>query len=209
MSFTVKRVFVLGSALALGFGILTWFLLFRYQVGPYRPLQEGYYSKLPTVDLSKADQERFLEGDFVRLNEVRALPLAVRSNYLEPNGSRFTMANPGKPFQSTDLVLDASMPSKRLIFAGQKDDRFLVHFEQGGIAHSYLIAFFQPTSDKRADPIWLGYCGRAAVGVADLRNMVRAGECRSMLEIEHDAMKNFESKLPGHEENRSQVSADR
>jgi hypothetical protein len=148
--------------------------------------------------LSKADQERFLDGDFFRITEVKALPPALRLNYMELNGTRFTMAEPGKPFQTTDVILDASLPRKRLIFAGQRNNRSPIHYEQGGIGHSYLVAFFDTKSDKRADPIWLGYCGREAADVADLRNMVRTGECRSMLELEDEATKKFSSDSSRH-----------
>src|SRR5260370_3153799 len=102
------------------------------------------------------------------------IPRPVLRVFTEVGGSRPVMANPGKRFEATDFIVDSSIPRKRLIFAGVSGDRCFVHYEQGGIAHSYLLALFTVTSPATMKPIWRGYCGHAA-HIRDLRSELAAG----------------------------------
>jgi hypothetical protein len=45
------------------------------------------------------------------------------------------IADIGAPFNSTDYVLDASLPFRRLIRAGHRDDDWFVWYEHGGITY--------------------------------------------------------------------------
>lgn len=50
------------------------------------------------------------------------------------------IADPGKDFQATDVIMTPDLPIRRLIVAGCAADHCLVHYEKGGFAHSYEIA---------------------------------------------------------------------
>jgi len=85
------------------------------------------------------------------------------------------MANPGEKFNATDVIRDASVPRMRLIFAGISRNKCFVHYERGGIAHSYLIALFK-LGPNEFKPLWRGYCG-ASKNLADLRSNADNGLC--------------------------------
>ena len=87
------------------------------------------------------------------------------------------MADPGKDFRATDVIYDSSLPSKRLIFAGVSGDKCFVHYEQGGIGLSYVLALFKVTSKDHIKPIWRGYCGRRATNLEGLRSLLAGGNC--------------------------------
>jgi hypothetical protein len=93
-------------------------------------------------------------------------------------------ANPGKRFEATDNILDASVPGIRLIFAGSRDNKCFVHYEQGGLSHSHLLAFFTLTSDKMK-PLWQGYCDGPAANIQELRSKVVNGACSESLYRRH------------------------
>lgn len=46
------------------------------------------------------------------------------------------MADPGSPFQSTD-VIEGRLPTRRLIRAGHRGNDWFVWYEQGGVAYSW------------------------------------------------------------------------
>ena len=64
------------------------------------------------------------------------------------------MANPGQKFQATDVVLDRTLPFRRLVFAGAQNDKWFVHYEEGGYAHGYYVVAFKVDSQGDAHFIW-------------------------------------------------------
>jgi hypothetical protein len=52
-------------------------------------------------------------------------------------GEKDKLAEPGGKWNPTDVVMDPSLPSKRLIWAAVGGDYYVVHYERGGIAHTY------------------------------------------------------------------------
>ena len=158
--------------------LAAWLALFHYQIGPYRPLQEQVPMNFPSTDLPAAEPASFLDGDFTIMDKMRALPSAIIANYTELDGTRLTMADPGRKFLAGDVIYDASIPRKRLIFAGMQGPKCFVHYEQGGRGHSFLLAFFKPGTVKRTEPVWVGYCSRPATDFADLHSMILEGGCR-------------------------------
>src|SRR5262245_7126197 len=55
------------------------------------------------------------------------------------------MAEPGEDFQATDVVLGEKLPSRRLITAGCSRDHCLVHYERGGVGHTYNVVLVAVT----------------------------------------------------------------
>jgi len=157
--------------------LAVWIALFHYRIGPYRPLQEQVPVSFPSTDLPAAERASFLDGDFALIDKMRALPPSIIANYTELNGNWLTMADPGRKFLAGDVIYDASIPRKRLIFAGMQGPKCFVHYEQGGLGHSFLLAFFKPGTVKPTEPVWIGHCSRPATDLADLRRMTLDGEC--------------------------------
>ena len=149
-----------------------------YWVRLSQPLGESPRIEFQSSGLSPVEREQFLEGDFAIVTDVKALPAPVVKAFTEQSGSRLLMANPGKRFEPGDVIVDPSVPRKRLIFAGVLNVKCFVHYEQGGIGHSYLIAFFDVPAGSGLKPIWRGYCAKPARNIGDLRAKVTSGACK-------------------------------
>ncbi|HYL61009.1 MAG TPA: hypothetical protein VE077_00180 [Candidatus Methylomirabilis sp.] len=173
---TLRKVFV---ATALIFAVAIALLGYRLFHGRIaKPLGNSPPVSFPSAGLSLQEKEKFLDGNFTIIKDMYALPPSVLNVYTEKGGTRLLMANPGERFEATDVISDASVPRKRLIFAGVSDRKCFVHYEQGGFAHVYVLALFKVSSKEALEPIWRGYCGPAA-NIQDLRSLVRANQCSS------------------------------
>jgi len=169
-----KLLLVAGSLLAvlLLIGVIK---IIQIWAGNASPLGEETPITFPII--SAPGTQQFLEGDFETIKRVGALPRPVLAAFTEQGGSRVLMANPGKKFEATDVILDSSVPRKRLIFAGVSDRRCFVHYEQGGRAHSFVLAFFTLTSAHEMKPVWQGYCDEPATNIQTLRSKFENGSC--------------------------------
>jgi hypothetical protein len=49
------------------------------------------------------------------------------------------IAEPGAKWNATDAISDPTLPGKRLIWAAVGGDYYVVHYERGGIAHTYHV----------------------------------------------------------------------
>jgi hypothetical protein len=67
------------------------------------------------------------------------------------------MADPGERFQATDVVIDSTLPWRRLIFAGVTPDRALIHYELVGIGRSLVVELYDLKSPQSAVGVWRGY----------------------------------------------------
>ena len=142
-----------------------------------KPLGEAPRIELPSAEISQSERQQFLEGDFAIVKDVKALPRKVAEAFTEQGGSRSLMANPGQTFEVTDEISDSSMPSERLIFAGVLNDKGFVHYEQGGRAHMYILAFFNVASPSGVKMLWRGYCNAPASNLQELQVKLKNGEC--------------------------------
>jgi hypothetical protein len=86
-----------------------------------------------------SSQDRGVLQDSSRFHEVhstRDFPAAVVA--LCTNGVD-KLAEPGEKWNATDSITDPTLPAKRLIWAAIGGEYYVVHFERGGIAHTYHI----------------------------------------------------------------------
>jgi hypothetical protein len=167
------------SILAIALLTVIAVLFFRYHEAARTPLGDGPVLTFPNSGIPSAAERQFLASDFT-IKDVKALPRPVLQAFTEEGGSRFTLANPGKEFLATDVIYDSSLPRKRLIFAGISGEKCFVHYEEGGIVHSFVLAFFRVTSNDKMEPVWRSYCGPAA-DIQDLRSQVLKGDCAQPL----------------------------
>ena len=121
--------------------------------GEPRPIQ------FAAPNMSSSERQTFLAGDYTIVRKVVDLPRGIRKLYTVSGVARIAMADPGEKFEATDMISDLTLPTRRLIFAGVAQDRAFVHYEQGGIAHEYLIDLFRLDSSEAASGLWRGYCG--------------------------------------------------
>jgi hypothetical protein len=141
-----------------------------------RPLRHSPAIKFPAVPISQTEVEQFLDGDFQLITDIQALPKPLIEAFTETGGSRLTIADPGERFQVTDVVLDPSLPWKRLLFAGLSGNKCFMLYEQGGDIHFYVLALFKLSPPNRLIPISQGSC-EAAADIAELRSHVSLGLC--------------------------------
>ena len=102
---------------------------------------------------------------FTPVASVAALPAGVRKALQGLFGeATLELADPGRPFQSTDLIQTPRLPWRRLVAAGCAADHCLVYYEKGGYAHVFYALVFQTTKDLAT----LEFGGTAPGGLSDL-----------------------------------------
>lgn len=93
------------------------------------------------ADVTKlSSEDRRVLQDSSRFHEVHStsdLPSAILA--LCDDGGDGKLANPGEKWNATDVVTDPTLPGKRLIWAAVGGEYYVVHYERGGIAHSFHI----------------------------------------------------------------------
>jgi hypothetical protein len=89
-------------------------------------------TKLPAEDRKTLqDASRFHE-----VHSIKDLPAAVVALCVDDKGK---LADPGQNWNATDAITDPTLPWKRLIWAAVGGDYYVVHYERGGIAHTYHV----------------------------------------------------------------------
>jgi hypothetical protein len=65
------------------------------------------------------------------------------------------LADPGQNWNATDAITDPTLPWKRLVWAAEGSDYYVVHYERGGIDHSFHILVAKlAKNDAKPKIIW-------------------------------------------------------
>ncbi len=115
--------------------------------------------KFASPNMSSVERQTFLTADYRIVQKVADLPAGIRKLYTVNGGSRVAIADPGERFEATDVITDPDLPRRRLIFAGVAQGRAFIHYEEGGIGHSYIVELFRLESPDLARGLWRGYRG--------------------------------------------------
>lgn len=114
------------------------------------------------ADVTKltADVQKSLR-DVSRFHEIHAatnLPPAIFALCADYKGR---LAEPGQKWEVTDVITDDKLPTKRLIWAVTDGDYYVVHYERGGIGHSFhfLVAGLK-ANESKSSFIWRGVGGQ-------------------------------------------------
>jgi len=92
------------------------------------------------------------EGRFREVRTKSGLPKAILDLCTDGGGA---MAEPGQPFQVTDVVTDATLPGRRLSWGAISGDYYVVHYETGGIAHVYrFLVATMPKGAAQPKVLW-------------------------------------------------------
>ena len=84
--------------------------------------------------LSVADRKALQDASrFHEIHSTRDLPPAI----VALCGDK--VADPGQNWNATDSITDPTLPWKRLIWAATGGDYYVVHYERGGIAHTFHV----------------------------------------------------------------------
>jgi hypothetical protein len=82
------------------------------------------------------------------------------------------MADADQPWQM-GCVGDGILPRQRFILGGISKDFAFVLYENGGIAHSYMIEVYRANSTDW-QPEWIQYLPHAAHNIDQLRKLIAA-----------------------------------
>src|ERR1700722_2947026 len=134
-------------------------------------------SRARASHMSEADRRHFLDGEFQVIKDTKEIPAPIVKTLCGGVELRSCMANPGQPFNATDVITDLRIPGRRLIFAGALGDKYFVYYEQGGIAHFYKISFFRVSGPDAVTMLWSGNCSRPAANIEELRKSIASGAC--------------------------------
>ena len=145
---------------------------------PEWPPGEPASIKFFASKMSSIERQDFLSANYKIVQRVTDLPTGIRKLYTVKSGSRVAIADPGEKFEETDYITDPDLPRRRLIFAGVAQDRAFIHYEEGGIAHSYILELFQLESTDIAVGLWSGHCG-AAKNFEEMKRLASKEDCES------------------------------
>lgn len=129
----------------------------------------------PPMALSAALRAHVKDARFGIVTSIRGLPLGVRDGLQALFGSKaLDIAESGGEFQVTDVIVNPKLPIRRLVAAGCSTDYCLVHYERGGIAHTWHVALFHWTpAETRFE--WGGTAPGGLATIDDVRNAVLSG----------------------------------
>lgn len=86
------------------------------------------------------------------------------------------IAEPNASINVTDVIVPGeNLPFRRLIFGGLSTNFCIVHYEKGGIAHTYNVQVFK-LSKQSAELIWAGYLNHRLKDTDELREAVKIKE---------------------------------
>ena len=77
-------------------------------------------------------------ASYTRVNEVAKLPTEIFALCFN-RGAIAKMADPGGKWNVTDAIFDSTLPNHRLIWAATDGVHYVVHYEEGGMGHSFHI----------------------------------------------------------------------
>jgi hypothetical protein len=70
------------------------------------------------------------------------------------------IADPGQNWNATDSIMDPTLPGKRLIWGAIGGEYYVVHYERGGIAHTFHILVARlMKNDAKPKVVWTGVGG--------------------------------------------------
>ena len=129
----------------------------------------------PPVALSGELRAHVQDERFAIVTSIRGLPLGVRDGLQTLFGSQaLDIAEPGAEFQVGNVIVNSTLPFRRLVAAGCSYDHCLVYYERGGIAHTWQVALFYWTpATTRFE--WGGIAPRGLASIDDVRNAVLSG----------------------------------
>jgi hypothetical protein len=134
--------------------------------------------------LPAEDRKALLDAS--RFHEVRAttnLPSAILA--LCDGGGDGKLAEPGQNWNATCVITDPSLPGKRLIWAAVGGEYYVVHYERGGIAHTFHILVGKlGKNDAKPTLVWRAVGGPFKDYAAFL-DALRTGKLHDSLDYAH------------------------
>ena len=115
-------------------------------------------------------------GRFDTVTSIRGLPLGVRDALQALFGSQtLDIAEPGGDFQASGVIVDAMVPTRRLVAAGCSSDHYcIVYYQRRGNDPTWHVALFHWTpAATRCE--WGGAAPANLATIADVRKVILSG----------------------------------
>jgi hypothetical protein len=118
-------------------------------------LLAAVFQSVCCADVTKlAREDRTVLQDSPRFHELhsgRDLPSAIIT-ICDEDGK---LADPGQNWNATDSITDPSLPAKRLIWGAVGGEYYVLHYERGGIAHTYhILVATLVNNDAKPKVVW-------------------------------------------------------
>jgi hypothetical protein len=129
-------------------------------------------------------EDRNMLRDSSRFHEVRStrdVPPAVVALCAEDG----KIADPGQKWNATCVITDPTLPGKRLIWAAVSGDYYVVHYERGGIAHSFHVLVAKLTKDDAKPKVIWRAAGRQLKDYAAFLDALRNRKLDDRLDYAH------------------------
>lgn len=121
-------------------------------------------------------------ADYQPVSRVNDIPAGVRAALFSLMKHDPRLADPGEPFNSTDVV-DRRLPMRRLIIAGGLPTSWVVCYEHGGRGYVRRLVIFAVQGAK----VELRFSGSVAARVTSLRDLRKAVRDGHVTDNTHDA----------------------
>jgi hypothetical protein len=130
-----------------------------------------------------AEDHKLLQ-DPARFHEVhstRDLPSAVVTLCTEDG----KIADPGQKWNATCVITDLTLPGKRLIWAAVGGEYYVVHYERGGIAHSFHVLVAKLMKDDSKPKVIWRAAGKQLKDYAAFLDALRSAKLSDRLDYGH------------------------
>ena len=119
---------------------------------------------------ASGEREKLLSEHFTEVRDAAAFPASCKSGFAALTRTHgFELANPGQPYQATDVMgRGPQLPWRRLLIGGVSSDRCIVFYEIGGFAPFRAVVVLD-ISAKTPTLVWGGAGGK---NPADLRALI-------------------------------------
>ena len=133
--------------------------------------------------LSAEDRKVLLDASrFHEIHSTKDLPPAVVALCADDKGK---LADPGENWNATDATTDPTLPWKRLIWAAVGDEYYVVHYERGGIDHSFHILVAKLSRDNTKPKVIWTALGRPFKDYAAFVDALRSGKLDDRVNYPH------------------------
>jgi hypothetical protein len=131
--------------------------------------------------LPAEDRKALLNASrFHEVHSTTDLPSAILALCDGDGGGK--LAEPGQNWNATCVITDPTLPGKRLIWAAVMGEYYVVHYERGGIAHSFHILVAKlAKADAKPKLVWRAV-GRRFKDYAAFLDALRSGQLDDRLD---------------------------
>jgi hypothetical protein len=157
----LKGVTALLVACVLIFAFKVWEILRGPDLTPRKLMLEEIPGDFRLKRAAPLEDAHLLDEEFKivrRVNEILSSYMStfeysfVTINNFPPRPGQFRLANPGEPFQWSDLIAKEELPFRRLEFAGWSGSKCFIHYQMGLQGSAFCLAVIDSAKYK----IWVG-----------------------------------------------------